>query len=93
MARYIDADDFMKRIIKKYHCNPMIDGGGNDYGYLKFDIEEQSTADVRPERHAEWIPDNGRFKCSDCSASVDNPNGFSYCPCCGAMMDLESEGR
>ena len=91
MARYIDADDFMTRIISKYHCNPSLDGGGNNYGYLRLEIDEQPTVDVCPERHAEWVLDNGRFKCSNCNASIDDPDGFSYCPHCGANINFEGE--
>lgn len=90
MAKYIDADDFMKRIVKKYHCNPSLDGGGNNYGYLRLEIDEQPAADVRPERHGEWITRHeGLPFCSEC-----NYNGlgyiavdFDYCPNCGAKMD------
>lgn len=103
MARYIDAEDFMNRIIKKYHCNPMIDGGGNNYGYLDLELNEQPTADVRTEQHAKWMRDDYQerdfdgsysniisYKCSSCNMNTDWKK-TQFCGHCSATMDLESE--
>ena len=52
------------------------------------------TADVAPVRHAKWevvVGSNGKEKmvCTECRKQQDLTSVFSYCPNCGAKMDLE----
>ncbi|MDE7193033.1 MAG: hypothetical protein K2O14_03585 [Oscillospiraceae bacterium] len=49
-------------------------------------IEKLPTADVRPERHGEWLVSGECYECSECGGgSTVNTN--PYCWKCGAMMD------
>lgn len=57
-------------------------------------IESAPAADVRPERHGEWIEEsNGNawwYKCSECGKlSMINTkrNLTHFCPNCGSKMD------
>ena len=64
------------------------------YEQFAEDIEEIPTADVAPVRHGEWeivVGSNGNeyMVCTCCRVSQDLTGVFSYCPNCGATMDLE----
>lgn len=80
MPGYIDADALKNKLISS--------GAICDFGLYLIDI--QPAADVRPERHGEWITrHDGLPFCSEC-----NYNGLGYiavdlgyCPNCGAKMD------
>lgn len=49
-------------------------------------IENQHTADVRPERYGVWLYCGDSYECSECGGgSVVNTN--PYCWKCGAKMD------
>ena len=52
------------------------------------------TADVAPVRHEKWeviVGSDGkaRMVCTGCRKQQDLTGVFSYCPNCGAKMDLE----
>ena len=52
------------------------------------------TADVAPVRHAKWevvVGSDGKehMVCTGCRKQQDLTGVFSYCPNCGAKMDLE----
>ena len=88
MARYIDADIVLPKIQyreRTYGCSKKI--------YSKV-IKDAPTADVRPERHGEWLVSGDCYECSECGGgSVVNTN--PYCWKCGAKMDgkdSESDG-
>lgn len=80
MARYIDADIVLPKIQyreRTYGCSKKI--------YSKV-IKDAPTADVRPERHGEWLVSGDCYECSECGGgSVVNTN--PYCWKCGAKMD------
>lgn len=64
------------------------------YEQFAEDIEEIQTADVAPVRHGEWeivVGSNGNeyMVCTCCRVSQDLTGVFTYCPNCGAKMDLE----
>ena len=77
MPRYIDADDFDKRL-----SNPPY----TIYDYDMFDewydecFKTQPTADVEPVRHGRWI--RGKNK----SAFPAKPPAIWYCSCCGEKI-------
>lgn len=61
-------------------------------------IESAPAADVRPERHGEWVrvsdddQDEGWFICLECKEKYYNPSDDedllpNFCPRCGAKMD------
>lgn len=103
MARYIDADEYRKRL-------NMICGDG--YAKQVIDVfidwfmsiaESTESEDVAPVIHAHWEYryDTGiyqtEFLCSRCkglietySCTVDEVE-YEYCPHCGAKMDEEDD--
>ena len=102
MARYIDADEYRKRL-------EMICGDGYTKQVIDIFIdwfmsiaESTESADVAPVIHAHWtityestagVTD---AKCSNCGFEslayendVHTDENCNYCPCCGAKMDEE----
>ena len=103
MARYIDVDKFLKSMITKFKCVPLL--GVSKYingeecfegEHLNSLINETPTADVQEVRHGRWISnDLGGYKwayyCSECGWVDGYPfnDRHKYCPHCGAKMDGE----
>lgn len=59
-----------------------------------YDVIMLPAADVVPVRHGRWeivIGSNGKeyMVCTCCRVSQDLTGVFTYCPNCGAKMDLE----
>ena len=96
MSRYIDADEFSKKMKKQYcencdnyqglKCRACPNGDWLD------DIDNQPTADVRENVRGEWI-DRGkdmtiRWQCSECGRK--DTHIYNFCPNCGADMRRES---
>ena len=57
-------------------------------------IDNAPSADVAPVRHGEWevvVGSDGKehMVCTCCRVSQDLTGVFTYCPNCGAKMDLE----
>jgi len=58
------------------------------------------AADVQPVKHGKWEYNDkpifgnpyGRYCCSLCGSAMDSGED-NYCPCCGARMDGDVEGR
>jgi hypothetical protein len=62
MARYIDADEFLKSMIAKFKCVPLVGVTKYIYGEECFEgeildaiIKETPTADVVEVKHGEWV--------------------------------------
>ena len=98
MARYIDAEKFLKSTISKFKCVPLVGTTYvNGYGeecfegeYLDVLITEQPTADVVEVKHAEWIYNVKYYSCSICAGKRFNlllGTDAEFCPYCGAKMD------
>ena len=60
-------------------------------------IDKAPTIDAEPVKHGRWeygVTLNHEWrKCSVCLVSQDIFGCFTYCPNCGAKMDLEDENR
>ena len=87
MPRYIDADDFYKRL-----SNPpyTIYNGEMFAEWFEECFKTQPTADVEPVRHGRWIHDMvGYVKCSVCNDLEENGCVifYNFCLNCGAKMD------
>lgn len=92
MPRYIDADDFYKRL-----SNPpyTIYNGDMFAEWFEECFKTQPTADVEPVRHGRWIehPDDifPLESTIECSVSGEQENvdihNDNFCPNCGAKMD------
>lgn len=87
MAEYIEREAAIKAIDHEVS----LDG-------LYANIKAIPAADVRPERHGEWVrvsdddQDEGWFICSECKEKYFNPSDDedllpNFCPRCGAKMD------
>ena len=75
MAEYIKREAAIKAIDHEVS----LDG-------LYANIKAVPAADVRPERHGEWLVSGDCYECSECGGgSVVNTN--PYCWKCGAKMD------
>lgn len=58
------------------------------------DVDAIPTADVAPVRHEKWVIIVGsdgkeHMVCTGCRKQQDLTGVFTYCPNCGAIMDLE----
>ena len=63
-----------------------IRGCKNTLSKVTDDIQKTPSADVRPERHGEWLVSGECYECSECGGgSTVNTN--PYCWKCGAKMD------
>lgn len=100
MLKYIDADNLLKKMQKRY------DDILNEYGYYDAfamgyeealsTVENEHTPEVQEVRHGRWIgmPSDGYCdcKCSVCGevsrvySSMKKPRQ-RYCAVCGAKMD------
>lgn len=86
MARYIDAEETIRRI------DLFIEGGSVFKSVLrsiKRLINNVPTADVVEVVHGEWIRQDEtftRFMCSECGTKNHNIR-WRFCPNCGTKMD------
>ena len=95
MSRYIDADRLRKDILGLPNC---YNGFSDTYDKaLIIDrIDEQPTANVRENIHAQKVIGGGErdgatcwFECSHCHGTVDILD--AYCKHCGAVLELEND--
>lgn len=92
MAEYIERDS----LILDIEANKLMAREPAAKRILQM-IENQHTADVRPERHGHWgWADDGYLRCSECTQKAiwvqpyeDEPmqEETNYCQYCGAKMD------
>ncbi len=75
MAEYIEREAAIKAIDHEVS----LDG-------LYANIRAIPAADVRPERHGEWLVSGECYECSECGGG-SNVNTNPYCWKCGAKMD------
>lgn len=89
----------MDEYIKKEDIEQKIQDGlnnlvlGHDAIEVLGMIYEMPAADVAPVRHARWevvVGSDGKehMVCTGCRKQQDLTGVFSYCPNCGALMDL-----
>lgn len=89
MAEYVKRDAAIRTLLND---------SPEQVGYSREDaadcIRYMDTADVAPMRHARWevvVGSDGKehMVCTGCRKQQDLTGVFSYCPNCGAKMDLE----
>ena len=100
MAEYIEREALMRRI-KEIHCAECDSYHGVRCRACWVDdtldyIDSEPVADVAEVRHGEWeivVGSNGKeyMVCTCCRVSQDLTGVFTYCPNCGAKMDLDLE--
>ena len=91
MDEYIKREYAVDAVLDVYCDTPDIDLSGEKFEAAIFKIP---PADVAPVRHAKWeavVGSDGKEKmvCIGCRKQQDLTGVFSYCPNCGAKMDLE----
>ena len=89
MAEYIERESAIAWFMPYVHAGESIDAD-----VVISDIKGMKSADVAPVRHGEWeivVGSNGKeyMVCTCCRVSQDITGVFTYCPNCGAKMDLE----
>ena len=91
MDEYIKKSYAIDAVLDVYYDTPDIDLSGEKFeaAILKIPV-----ADVAPVRHGKWeivVGSNGKeyMVCTCCRVSQDLTGVFTYCPNCGAIMDLE----
>lgn len=90
MAEYIEREKLWEILNDIGGCGAAPDTWANGWDKaIDTAIEEldrMPAADVRPERHSEWLVSGECYECSECGGgSVVNTN--PYCWKCGAKMD------
>lgn len=92
MAEYIEREkiyaDISRLLIDKNSADltDCEDGWTSAISEAMDVIKNTPAADVRPERHGEWLVSGDCYECSECGGgSVVNTN--PYCWKCGAKMD------
>ena len=102
MAEYVIKEALQAKLNRKKAgpANKRYTDGWNDAVLMvKSMIHSEKAADVAPVRHGRWI-DRGDYvttaygrlpvkMCSECHMDVTLEDFDSYCPNCGAKMDLE----
>lgn len=97
MPRYIDAEDFERRL---EHPPYTIYNGEMFAEWYDECMKSQPTADVQEVKHGRWIESDFLglygiyYRCSVCNLKDEVPTNvgeplYYYCPWCGAKMDLE----
>ena len=97
MAESLNREAIMKFPIRKDRCDKehanehFINGIESVLEY----VENLPAVDVAPVRHGRWeivIGSNGKeyMVCTCCRVSQDLTGVFTYCPNCGAKMDMGS---
>ncbi len=91
MDEYIKREYAVDAVLDVYYDTPDIDLSGEKFEAAILKIQ---AADVAPVRHGEWeivVGSNGKeyMVCTCCRVSQDLTGVFTYCPNCGAKMDLE----
>ena len=89
MSEYIERESAIKSLLND--CLGQVSYSREDAADC---IRYMDTADVAPVRHAKWevvVGSDGKEKmvCTECRKQQDLTGVFSYCPNCGATMDLE----
>ena len=90
MDEYIKRGYAVDAVLDVYYDTPDIDLSGEKFEAAIFKIP---PADVAPVRHGKWeivVGSNGKeyMVCTCCRVSQDLTGVFTYCPNCGAKMDL-----
>ena len=89
MMAYIERESAIKSLLND--CLGQVSYSREDAADC---IRYMDAADVAPVRHGEWeivVGSNGNeyMVCTCCRVSQDLTGVFTYCPNCGAKMDLE----
>ena len=92
MGEYIKKSYAIDAVLDVYYDTPDIDLSGEKFEAA---IRKIQATDVAPMRHERWeivVGSDGKehMVCTGCRKQQDLTGVFSYCPNCGAKMDLEA---
>ena len=93
MAKYINADEFLKHEIERYGCVPLTDGGNYNVDRLNDELNDFPAADVQEIRHGKWkeVYRNDIAIVYECTNCKHLTFGISdYC-ICGTKMDRKED--
>ncbi len=90
MAEYIEHEKVYEMLNALGGCgadpDTWADGWDKAFDEAIRELDNIPAADVRPERHGEWLVSGECYECSECGGgSTVNTN--PYCWKCGAKMD------
>ena len=90
MAEYIEHEKVYEMLNALGGCgadpDTWADGWDKAFDEAIRELDNIPAADVRPERHGEWLVSGECYECSECGGgSTVNTN--PYCWKCGARMD------
>lgn len=97
MSKYINADEFIKKVKREIDdCKDIYGRLGTIERYVASGAERALTildkmpaADVAEVKHGEWIDyddDYGSLMCSICEEDAPDDIPWDFCPHCGADM-------
>ena len=95
MCEVLTMDEYIK---KEEAIRALLNDAPEQVGYSREDaadcIRYMDAADVAPVRYARWevvVGSDGKehMVCTGCRKQQDLTGVFSYCPNCGAKVDLE----
>lgn len=92
MARYIDADKFLKAQKDRCEGKVLIGNCTSNNNYLEYELEKYIEEDVQPVIHAKWMDRKDYHSCSNCGAVLEEDYKWhyhAYCYHCGARMNAE----
>ena len=101
MAEYIDKAYALEILQQSGDAYGTFSVERSMYLIAKQKIKNIAPADVVPVKHGKWMSVDADviFSCSNCENEVstswdyDAADMFTYCPCCGAKMDLKEEAK
>lgn len=73
-----------KELLKRFELTSQANGNA-----IRYEIKCAPTVDAEPVRHGKWIDRKIAYICNRCRCGADRT--YSYCPNCGAKMDLEGD--
>ena len=90
---YIDRAPIMQFIVDGLNERDPMKNLGYDGIRILTELEFAPKADVVEVVHAKWVEYQVPhiMCCSECGWGTDVQDDFSYCPNCGAKMDLEKQ--
>ncbi len=90
MAEYIEREKVYNMLNALGGCDAepesWADGWDKAFDEAIRELDNIPAADVRPERHGEWLVSGECYECSECGGG-STVNSNPYCWKCGAKMD------
>lgn len=100
-VRLIDANALKRQAVEVEIVTPPHNHYCSELVVFGYDIDEATTIDAAPVVHARWVPNHGSYgtpHCSNCKWRIpysedSTLDARSFCPNCGAKMDLKETNK